>query len=51
VLQLRCQREPLDLGQCSNVYMGSLRSNKIGDAGARELSAALRVNATLTKLM
>jgi hypothetical protein len=30
--------------------MGSLNSNKIGDAGARDLGAALQVNRTLTKL-
>jgi hypothetical protein len=30
--------------------MGSLHSNKIGDAGARDLGAALQVNTTLTKL-
>jgi hypothetical protein len=30
--------------------MGSLFSNKIGDAGARDLGAALRVNTTLTEL-
>jgi hypothetical protein len=31
--------------------MGSLSSNKIGDAGARDLGAALQVNTTLTQLM
>jgi hypothetical protein len=30
--------------------MGSLRSNNIGDEGARDLSTALRVNTTLTTL-
>jgi hypothetical protein len=30
--------------------MGSLESNQIGDAGARDLGAALRVNTTLTTL-
>jgi hypothetical protein len=31
--------------------MGSLANNNIGDAGARDLGAALRVNTTLTTLM
>jgi hypothetical protein len=31
----------------SHLRMGSLYSNNIGDAGARDLGAALRVNATL----
>jgi hypothetical protein len=39
-----------DLGQCSHLHMGSLGENIIGDAGARDLGAALRVNTTLTKL-
>jgi hypothetical protein len=30
--------------------MGSLGDNNIGDAGARDLGAALQVNRTLTKL-
>jgi hypothetical protein len=30
--------------------MGSLNSNDIGDAGARDLGAALQVNTTLTTL-
>jgi hypothetical protein len=30
--------------------MGSLFGNNIGDAGAQDLSAALRVNMTLTTL-
>jgi hypothetical protein len=30
--------------------MGSLYGNNIGNAGARDLSAALRVNTTLTTL-
>jgi hypothetical protein len=50
VLQLRCQREPHNLGQCSHLRMGSLRSNNIGDEGARDLGAALQVNTTLTTL-
>jgi hypothetical protein len=44
------EREPQDLGQCSHLHMGSLRDNNIGDAGARDLGAALRVNTTLTTL-
>jgi hypothetical protein len=44
------EREPHDLGQCSHLNMGSLAFNRIGDAGARDLGAALRVNTTLTKL-
>jgi hypothetical protein len=31
--------------------MGSLRGNNVGDAGARDLGAALQVNTTLTTLM
>jgi hypothetical protein len=42
--------EPHDLGQCSHVHMGSLSENDIGDAGARDLGAALQVNTTLTEL-
>jgi hypothetical protein len=45
------ERKPHDLGQCSHLYMGSLGGNHIGNAGARDLSAALRVNTTLTELM
>ncbi len=45
------EREPHDLGQCSHLHMSSLRSNQIGDAGARDLGAALRVNMTLMTLM
>jgi hypothetical protein len=46
-----CQKgSPNDLGQCSHLHMGSLRGNKIGDAGGRGLGAALRVNTTLTTL-
>jgi hypothetical protein len=44
------EREPHDLGQCSHFYMGSLSVNNIGDEGARDLSAALQVNTTLTTL-
>jgi hypothetical protein len=44
------EREPHDLGQCSHLHMGSLAFNNIGDAGARDLGAALRVNTTLTTL-
>jgi hypothetical protein len=38
--------------QCSHrcLHHGSLWNNKIGDAGARDLGAALRVNTTLTEL-
>ncbi len=45
------EREPHDLGQCSYLHMGSLTVNNIGDAGARDLGAALQVNTTLTTLM
>jgi hypothetical protein len=45
------EREPHDLGQCSRLHMGSLSYNGIGDAGARDLGAALQVNTTLTTLM
>ncbi len=45
------EREPNDLGQCSHLHMGSLESNNIGDAGARDLGAALQVNTTLMTLM
>ncbi len=45
------EREPHDLGQCSHLHMDSVSSNSIGDAGARDLGAALRVNTTLTMLM
>jgi hypothetical protein len=44
------EREPKNLGQCSHLHMGSLIRNNIGDAGARDLGAALRVNTTLTML-
>jgi hypothetical protein len=44
------ETEPRDLGQCSHLHMGSLWRNKIGDAGARDLGAALQVNMTLTTL-
>ena len=44
------EREPHDLGQCSHLHMGSLDDSNIGDAGARDLSAALQVNTTLKKL-
>jgi hypothetical protein len=44
------EREPHDLGQCSHLRMGSLANNNIGDEGARDLGAALRVNRTLTEL-
>jgi hypothetical protein len=39
-------------GQCSHLHMGSLDENNIGDAGALDLGAALRVlvNTTLTTL-
>ncbi len=36
--------------ECSHLHMGSLRHKYIGDAGARELGAALQVNTTLTTL-
>jgi hypothetical protein len=45
------EREPHDLGQCSHLHVGSLAFNRIGDAGARDLGAALQVNTTLTKLL
>jgi hypothetical protein len=45
------EREPHDLGQCSHLHIGSLESNNIGAAGARDLGAALQVNTTLTTLM
>jgi hypothetical protein len=44
-------REAHDLGQCSHLHMGSLERNNIGDAGARDLGAALQVNTTMTTLM
>jgi hypothetical protein len=34
----------------SYLRMGSLHDNNIGDAGAQDLGAALRVNTTLTEL-
>jgi hypothetical protein len=37
--------------ECSHLHMGSLCHNYIGDAGARDLGAALQVNTTLTRLM
>jgi hypothetical protein len=33
------------------LHTGSLWGNNIGDAGARDIGAALQVNTTLTKLM
>jgi hypothetical protein len=39
-----------DFGQCSHLHMGSLGDNRIGDAGTRDLGAALQVNTTLTTL-
>ncbi len=39
-----------DLGQCSHLHLGSLQSNNIGEAGARDLGAALQINTTLTEL-
>ncbi len=51
VLKLRWQRGASHaLGQCSHLRMGSLGGNAIGDAGARDLGAALQVNTTLTTL-
>jgi hypothetical protein len=44
------EREPHEFGQCSHLHMGSLHFNKVGDAGARDLGAALQVNTTLTEL-
>jgi hypothetical protein len=44
------EREPHDLGQCSHLHMGSLGGNNIGDTGARDLGAALRINTILTTL-
>jgi hypothetical protein len=44
------EREPHDLGRCSHSHMGSLLDNKVGDAGARDLGAALQVNTMLTTL-
>ncbi len=44
------EREPHDVGQCSHLHMGSLEGNNIGNAGARDLGAALQVNTTLTEL-
>jgi hypothetical protein len=41
---------PHDLGHCSHLHMGSLFGNDIGDAGARDLGAALQANMTLRKL-
>ncbi len=38
------------LGQCSRLRMDSLSDINIGDADARNLGAALRVNTTLTEL-
>jgi hypothetical protein len=35
----------------SHLRMGSLHNNNIGDAGARDLGAALQINTTLTTLM
>jgi hypothetical protein len=51
VLQLRWLRgRSTSLGQCSHLHMDSLGENKIGDAGAQDLGAALQVNTTLTTL-
>jgi hypothetical protein len=44
------EREPNNLGQRSHSHMGSLGRNNIGDAGARDLGAALQVNRALTTL-
>jgi hypothetical protein len=44
------EREPHDLGKCSHLLMDRLHDNNIGDAGARDLGAALQVNTALTKL-
>jgi hypothetical protein len=41
---------PRALRQFSHLHMGSLKSNQIGDEGARDLGAALQVNTTLTTL-
>ncbi len=41
---------PRELGQCSHLHMGSLSANRIGDEGARDLGAALKINTTLTTL-
>jgi hypothetical protein len=43
------ERAP-DVGQFSHLNMGSLGGNKISDAGALDLGAALQVNTTLTTL-
>ncbi len=51
VLQLPWLRgRSTSLGQCSHLHMDSLGENKIGDAGAQDLGAALQVNTTLTTL-
>jgi hypothetical protein len=47
---MMAERDPPDIGQCSYLLMGSIGSSKIGDAGARDLGAALQVNTTLTTL-
>jgi hypothetical protein len=44
------ETEPRGVGQCSHIHMGSLLDNSIGVAGARDLGAALQVNATLMTL-
>ncbi len=44
------EREPHDPGHCSHLHMVSLPFVQIGDAGARDLGAALLVNTTLTDL-
>jgi hypothetical protein len=44
------ERELHDLGQRSHLHMGSLFSNSIGEAGARELFMALQINKTLAEL-
>jgi hypothetical protein len=38
------KREPHDLGQCSHLLTDSLGDSVIGNAGARDLGAALQVN-------
>jgi hypothetical protein len=46
----RADKEPHDLCQYSHLNMKSLMDRSIGDAGARDLGAALQVNTTLTAL-
>ncbi len=45
-----CTPKTQDLVQGSHLHMGSLGGNDIGDAGARDMGAALQVNTTLTSL-